>query len=105
MKTLQQRPSLFDHLVRSGEERLRNRQPERLGRFEIDHELECCRGLNRQVGGVGAAECFINVGGRAPDTVRNTGSIGHQSARFHDLFLRKKRRQAGRRRKCHGDVD
>jgi hypothetical protein len=62
---------MFNHLVRSSEERLRNRQPERLGRFEIDRELECCRGLNRQIGGVGAADYFIDVGGRAPETSRN----------------------------------
>ena len=73
----------------NGEERLWNRQPKRLGRFEIDRELECCRGLNRQIGGVGAAEYFIDVGGRAPETGRNTGSIGHQSAGFHDLFFAK----------------
>ena len=75
----------------NGEERLWNCQPKRLGRFEIDRELECCRGLNRQIGGVGAAEYFIDVGGRAPETGRNTGSIGHQSAGFHDLFFREKR--------------
>jgi hypothetical protein len=50
-------------------------EPKRLGRFEIDRELECCRGLNRQIGGVGAAEYFIDVGGRAPETGTNTGSI------------------------------
>jgi hypothetical protein len=36
--------TLLDDLVRPQQQRLRHRQAERLGRFEVDHELEL-RGL------------------------------------------------------------
>jgi hypothetical protein len=35
--------ALFDDLVRAGEDRLRDRQTERLRRLQIDHQLESCR--------------------------------------------------------------
>jgi hypothetical protein len=34
------RPASFDHLVGSGDQRLRNGQTERFGRLEIDRQLE-----------------------------------------------------------------
>src|SRR5882757_9277238 len=40
----------FDHLVGSGEERLRNAQPDRLGRLEVDHQLKFGRLFDRKVG-------------------------------------------------------
>ena len=44
----------FDNLVGAGEDRWRDREPERLGGLEIDHQLECSRLLDRQVGRFGA---------------------------------------------------
>ena len=32
--------ALFDHLIRPQEERLRDREPERLGGLEVDYQLE-----------------------------------------------------------------
>src|SRR6266403_897064 len=40
---LVQAVSVLDHLVRSLEKRLRNRQPERFGRLEVDNQLELRR--------------------------------------------------------------
>src|SRR5215467_5083387 len=41
---------LLDHVVGADEDRLRDRQPERLGGLEIDHQLELGRLLDRQIG-------------------------------------------------------
>ena len=46
---LQQTSSLLDHLVGGGEQRLRDAVTERLGGFEIDHEIELARLQHRQV--------------------------------------------------------
>ena len=43
----------LDHLIGARKERLRHRKPERLGGLEIDHQLECGRPLDRQIGGLG----------------------------------------------------
>src|ERR1019366_4955549 len=52
----QQTVSLFDHLVGGHEQRGRNCEAERLGDFEIDHQLVFGRRLHRQVGGLVALE-------------------------------------------------
>jgi len=41
---------LFDDLLGAGEDRWRDRQAERLGGIEIDHQLEGRRLLDRQIG-------------------------------------------------------
>ena len=46
-------PSL-NHLVRPIQQRLRNRQADLLGCFQIDDELELLRLLHRKIGGLGA---------------------------------------------------
>jgi hypothetical protein len=50
-------PSL-DHFSRSIQHRLRNRQTDLLGRFQIDHELKLGRLLDRQIGGLGSLPGF-----------------------------------------------
>jgi len=46
--------ALLDQLVRPYQERLRNRESERLGGLEIDDQLERRRLLDGKVGGLGA---------------------------------------------------
>jgi len=46
--------ALLDDVVRLESERLRDGQPQRLGGFEIDHQLELGRLLDREIGGLGA---------------------------------------------------
>jgi hypothetical protein len=46
-------PVSLDDLVGVGEDGWRDRQPQRLGRLEIDHQLKPGRLLDRQVGGLG----------------------------------------------------
>jgi hypothetical protein len=48
--------SLFDHLIRTVQERRRDRQAEGFGGLEVDHEVEFGRLLDGQVGGLGALE-------------------------------------------------
>src|SRR5215831_7234399 len=58
-------PSLSDDLVRQHQEVRGHRDPERFGGLEVDDQLELHRLLYRQVGGLGAFQNAIHVGGRA----------------------------------------
>ena len=60
---------LFDHLVGGREQRLWNFEAQRLGGFEVDHQLVLGRRLHRQVGGLLALEDAINIAGRATELV------------------------------------
>src|SRR5262245_7884439 len=60
---------LFDHLVRPREECRRHGKAERLGRFEIDHQLIFRRRLYRQVDRLFALENAVDVRRRAPGLV------------------------------------
>src|SRR5262249_9391235 len=53
--------ALFDHLIRPQQQRLRDRQAKRLGRLQINHQLELGRLLDGQVGGLGALEDLIDI--------------------------------------------
>src|SRR6266849_3721903 len=52
---------LLDHLVRPLQQGLRDRQPERLRGFQVDHQLELRRLLDGQVGRFGALEDLVDV--------------------------------------------
>ena len=64
-------PSL-DHLIRPLQERRRDRQAERLGGLEVDHQLELRRLLDGQVAGLGALEDLVDVGGGPPVQVESS---------------------------------
>src|SRR5260370_17895726 len=72
--------TLFDHLVGTGEQRWRKRDAERLGGFQVDHQLELGWRLHRQFGWLGALQDAIDIAGRAPEKVDVYGAIGHQPA-------------------------
>src|SRR5215471_13799253 len=55
----------FDHLVRSVQQRLRNRHADLLRRFEINYQLEFCRLLNREISRLGTLENLVNIRGSA----------------------------------------
>ena len=72
------RRSLND-LVRPPEHRWRDRQVERLGGFQVDHQLELRWLLDRQIGRLGALEDLIDVGGRAPEEIRVISTVTNKS--------------------------
>src|SRR5262249_37999685 len=64
---------------------LRDRQPERLGRGQIDDEIEFGRLLDRDVARLRATQNFIDITSSAPEKVQKVRSIGHQTSRFDPL--------------------
>jgi hypothetical protein len=63
----------FDHLVGAAEQRGWHVKAERLGRFQIEHQLVFGRRLHRKVSGFLALEDAIDITGRLPER-RDTGS-------------------------------
>ena len=62
------RARLLDQLVRLEEQRLRDREFECLRGLEVDHQLELCGLLHREIGGLGALEDFVDEGRCSPQT-------------------------------------
>src|SRR4030095_6503376 len=61
--------ALLDYVVRPLQQRLRNRQPERLGGLQIDDQLELGGLLNRKIGGLSALQDLVHVDGSKPPHV------------------------------------
>src|SRR3954454_10338279 len=59
----------LDDLVGAGEDRRGDRQAEGLRSFQIDHQLELVRLLDRQIGRLGAFEYLVDVGCGAPEKI------------------------------------
>jgi hypothetical protein len=62
-------------------------ETERFGGPQVDGEIELCRQLHRQVGGVGALQDVVHVAGGTPQQVGHARAISHQSA-GRDVLLR-----------------
>src|SRR4030095_7418895 len=58
--------ALLDHLVRPQQHRLRDREPERLGRLGVDDQLEFSRLLHGEVSRLRALQDLVYVGRGAP---------------------------------------
>ena len=71
---VQQRSILFDHLVGAQQYRRWNCDADRFRSLEIDDKLECGWLFNRQIGGLGASENFIHVGGRSPPAATSSSA-------------------------------
>src|SRR5262245_36048297 len=70
---------LFDDVVRSQQQCLWDRQAQRLGGLEVDHQLELRRLFNRQVGWLGPLENLVHVGGGAPEEIRVISTVTNES--------------------------
>src|SRR5262249_19429249 len=70
----------LNDLICAGEQRRRDRQPQRLGRLEVDDELEVGGLLDRQVAGLGALEDLVDVAGRASLELESVRTIHHEAA-------------------------
>src|SRR6266542_1690126 len=77
--------ALLDYLIRPPQHGLRDRQAEGLGGLEVDDQFELRRLGDGQISGLGAIENLIDVGGGAPEHVRDAGSIGHEAAGVYRL--------------------
>ncbi len=53
--------ALLDDLICPQQQRWGDREPQRLGGFEVDHQLELARVLDREVGGLGALEDPVHL--------------------------------------------
>jgi hypothetical protein len=90
---LQQCNSLFDHLVREGEQCSRDGEAELLRGFEVDDKLVFCRLHHRQVGRFFTFENASGVdAGLLQDSIK-IRSIAHQSAVRRIFTIIKYRRQ------------
>src|SRR5882724_6242440 len=54
--------ALFDDLIRTSQQRRRDRQPERLGGLEVDDQLELRGLLHREIGRFRALENLVYIG-------------------------------------------
>jgi hypothetical protein len=72
--------NLFDHLVGATEEGIWNGEAERFRGFEIDHELDFGRLLERQIGRLFAFEYASSVDASLLKGVIVVGTVAHQAA-------------------------
>src|SRR5262249_27891412 len=79
------RSNLLDYLIRSQQQRWRDGEAERLGRLEVDHELELRGLLDGQIGRLRALENLIDVGGGAPPDIRQARAVRHEPPAL-DIF-------------------
>src|SRR5258707_4665432 len=84
---VQQIPLLFYHLVGSGEECLGDGEADRLGGFQIDHQLELGRILNRQIAHLGAAQDAIDIGKRIGERYRRNSIRRTSVLRWRTRYL------------------
>src|SRR5436190_4233504 len=79
---VQQKIFLLDHLVGASREPGRYVEAERLGSFQVDHELEPGGLIDRQVGGLFALENPSDVEASPAIRIRSVVAIAHQPALF-----------------------
>src|SRR6476620_3425871 len=83
----------LNDLIGPQQQRLWDREPERLGGLEVDHQLELRRLLHGQVGGLGALEDLVHVGGEASEQIGEAYPIRHQPARIGKRSITEYRRE------------
>src|SRR6266446_5649947 len=91
--------SSFDDLIRTNQQRLRNRQAERLRRLQVDDEFELRGLLDGKVGGLGALEDLIDEVCGAPPQVSDIDPVRHEPASIYELPIPIHRRQPALGRK------
>ena len=92
--TLDTRPLSLDHLIRSVQHGLWNRQVERFRCFQIDNELKLRWLLDRQIGGLCAFENFVHVDCDTAIGLKSTRPVRHEPTVVRPLLLCMYRRNA-----------
>ena len=82
---------LFDHLVGAAEQRKREGDAQRLGRLEVDDQLDFHHLVNRQVGRFGALENSPRVAADQPIGVGKVGARDKTSGEPVTTFRRSTR--------------
>src|ERR1700730_1082160 len=77
--------SLLDHLIRSLQERGRDRQPEGIGGLEVNDQLELRRLLNGKINGLRPLQDLVDIQCPLPVHVIETRAVGHEGARMSVL--------------------
>src|SRR5262245_17460544 len=75
----------LDYLICETKKRGRNRETECFSGLEVDDKVEFGRLLDWNVGGLGALQNLVHMGGGAPVQIRTPRTIGHQAARLREL--------------------
>src|SRR5262249_27938421 len=70
----------LDHLVGAGDQRWWQVEAERLGRLEVDHQLELGWLLDRNIARLGALENAVHVMRHAPHQIEQPHALRHESA-------------------------
>src|SRR5215813_1833213 len=77
-----QQESLFDHVVGALPQEQRHVEAERLGGFQIDHQLELVRSLDGELARFCALEDAVTIGCCTPELAEWINAVGHQAAGF-----------------------
>src|SRR5260370_13374421 len=91
---------LLKHLIRSLQERRRDREAEGLGGLEVDHHIELGRMLDREVGRLGALQDAVHEVGRSLATRRNARSEPHEHTSLSSTRLAREARKF----MLHGEI-
>src|SRR4029450_1051903 len=94
--------SLIDHLVRPLEQRLGNRQSERLRDLHVDNQVELRGLLDRQASGLRALENLVDEERRAPMHQLTIGSVEQERPGIRVLSESPYRRKAMSERETCG---
>src|SRR5207245_2024615 len=70
--------SSADHLICQEEQGGGHRHPERLGRLEVNDQFEFRGLLHGQVGGLGAFQDLVHIGGSAVPAIENVRPVVHE---------------------------
>src|SRR5215510_1064566 len=92
----------FNHLVVAGEQRRWHFEADRLGRDQVDDEIELDRLLDRTVAWLCPAQNLVDVVTGAPEQVRDVRSVGHEPSGLNILPSRRNRWKMGA---CRQDID
>src|SRR5713101_3294179 len=78
--------ALLNHLIRTHQQRRRDRQPECLRGLQIDDEVELCRLLHGQVCRLGALQDSVNVDCSTSFHLGSIYSIGHEATWLDEIL-------------------